>query len=172
MHETRADLDALQRLLDDSYSRAGNHLRSILTPERRLGAERLCALLRRVCILHLATVSSAGEPRVAPIDGVFFRARFYVGASAESLRARHLHRNPAVSAAHTRGERLSVLVHGTAVEVDCADPGETPLRDYFREAYGWKEGEFGSWGKAPFWRIEPRFIFAAALDLALLSADP
>lgn len=164
MHEARADLLALQRLLDDSYARAGSHLRSIQTPARRLSAARLCELLQSVCVLDLATVNRAGEPRVAPIDGVFFRGRFIVGTPADSLRLRHLRRNPAVSAAHTRGEELTVLVHGTAVEVDCASPDESPLRDCFREVYGPGYDTFGSWGKPGFWRIEPRFMFAAALS--------
>ena len=38
MHETSADLAALQDLLDRSYASAGAHLRRIHTPERRLSA--------------------------------------------------------------------------------------------------------------------------------------
>jgi hypothetical protein len=38
MHETSQDLARLQRLLDESYEKAGEHLRSIITPERRLNA--------------------------------------------------------------------------------------------------------------------------------------
>ena len=38
MHENDGDLSALQLLLDDSYARAGAHLRSIHTPERRVHA--------------------------------------------------------------------------------------------------------------------------------------
>jgi hypothetical protein len=162
MHESGADLEALQKLLDESYARAGAHLRAIHRPERRLDAAKLCGRLQGICILDLATVTRAGEPRVAPIDALFFRARFCVGTTADSLRARHLRRQPAVSAALTCGEELTVLVHGTAVEVDCADPGELPLRDCFREAYGYDTS--GSWGKGAFWRIEPRLMFAAALS--------
>jgi hypothetical protein len=33
MHETRDDLVRLQNLLDDSYAKAGEHLRSIITPD-------------------------------------------------------------------------------------------------------------------------------------------
>ena len=164
MRESRADLEALQELLDDSYARAGAHLRSIHRPERRLGADRLCSRLQGICVLDLATVTRAGEPRVAPIDGLFFRARFVVGTPPDSLRLRHLRRNPAVSAAHSRGEELTVLVHGTAVEVDCASPDESALRDCFREAYGPGYDTFGSWGKPGIWRIEPRFMFAAELS--------
>ena len=68
-----------------------------------------------------------------------------------------------MSAAHTRGEEVTVLVHGAAVAVDCGDPAELALRDCFRAAYGWRAGDFGAWGKAPFWRIEPAQMFAAKL---------
>lgn len=162
MHETPDEVAALQRLLDGSYARAGAHLLGIHSEPRRLRAARLCELLVRVCILDVATVSSRGEPRVAPLDGLFFHGRFVVGTSPTSLRFRHLARNAAVSAAHTRGEELSVLVHGTAVAIDTNGPREEPLHEFFREIYGPDYDSWGFWGKAGFWRIEPKLMFAAA----------
>ena len=41
MHETADDLARLQALLDRSYESAGRHLRSVITPERRLSAADL-----------------------------------------------------------------------------------------------------------------------------------
>ena len=38
MHESPADIEALQELLDRSYAEAGAHLLKIHTPDRRLGA--------------------------------------------------------------------------------------------------------------------------------------
>lgn len=46
MHETPDDLRELQRVLDESYARAGEHLRSIFTPERRMSAEEVVRTLR------------------------------------------------------------------------------------------------------------------------------
>ncbi len=60
MYETDGDLAELQRLLDDSYSRAGEHLRSIWGPDSRLDAVSLCAELTGVQVLDLATVTRAG----------------------------------------------------------------------------------------------------------------
>jgi hypothetical protein len=57
VHETTDDIETLQHLLDASYARAGEHLRGIVTPDRRLAAEPLCELLQRVCVLALATVT-------------------------------------------------------------------------------------------------------------------
>jgi hypothetical protein len=47
VHERPEDIAAVQRLLDSTYARAGAHLLSIHTPERRLGAERVCELRGR-----------------------------------------------------------------------------------------------------------------------------
>ena len=74
MHETAEDVAWLQDLLDRSYERAGDHLRSITTPPRRIPAGELGPLLTGVQIIDLATVTARGEPRAGPVDGLFFRA--------------------------------------------------------------------------------------------------
>src|SRR6476646_7539924 len=104
MHETAADLAALQPLLDASYARIGAHMRSIHTPERRVAASDLAHVLRGVRVLDLATVTASCEPRVSPVDGLFYRGRFYFGAGEEAARFRHLRARPQVSACHTIGE--------------------------------------------------------------------
>src|SRR5207244_9551261 len=86
VHETAEDLAALQRLLDDSHARAGRHLRSIFDDERRIPALDLPALLGGVQVLNLATVTKAGEPRLAPVDGLVYRARFRLGPARDSAR--------------------------------------------------------------------------------------
>src|SRR5919112_2997363 len=122
MHETAEDLIELTALLDRSYARAGDHLRSIFTPERRIPAAVLAALLPGVQVLNLATVNRACAPRVAPVDGLFYRGRFWFGSAAASVRFSHLRERPKVSASHTRGEELAVIVHGTATLVEAGDP--------------------------------------------------
>src|SRR5690349_629062 len=57
VHETPADLTALQDLLDRSYAAAGRHLLSIITPQRRLSAEQVTNRLTGMCLLALATVT-------------------------------------------------------------------------------------------------------------------
>ena len=54
MHETGDDLRALQQLLDRSYDAAGEHLRRITTPERRLDADDVSSRLTGMCLLALA----------------------------------------------------------------------------------------------------------------------
>src|SRR3954468_5696022 len=118
MHETQADLDALQDLLDRSYAAAGAHLLRIHTPDRRLRAEQLAEQLTGMCLLALATVTSDGRPLVGPVDGIFYRGAFHFGSSPDSGRFRHIRRAPHVSAPHLPGEELAVTVHGLATLVD------------------------------------------------------
>ena len=136
MHETPADLQALQALLDASYVRAGAHLRAIWGPERRLNAPQVSAELAGVQVLDLATVTRRGEPRVAPVDGLFFRGRLWFGSAANSVRFANLRANPAVSGAITRGsETFLVVVHGRAVELDPRGAEAQGFAAYPREIY-------------------------------------
>jgi hypothetical protein len=141
MFETPNDLRELTELLDRSYARAGDHLRSIFTPERRIAAGELVALLPGVQVLNLATVTRACAPRVAPVDGLFYRGQFWFGSAAASVRFTHLRERPQVSASHTRGEELAIVVHGTAALIDTGDPAHDGFADYYRDVYGfgWTE---------------------------------
>jgi Pyridoxamine 5'-phosphate oxidase len=127
VHETPADLAALQDLLDRSYAAAGPHLLRIHTPERRMTAEQLAERL----------------PLVGPVDGIFFRGAFHFGSSADSVRFRHIRARPHVSATHLPGEELAVTVHGRAELVDTG-PGSglrQVLLDIYTPRYGaeWEE---------------------------------
>ena len=135
MHETAEDLARLQRLLDDSYSSAGDHLRSIITPERRVPAADLVARLQGMCLLVLATVSSEGRPVSGAVDGIFHRGHFYFGSAPDSLRFRHIHRDPAVSATHLPSESFAVSVHGRAVPVDVSPAGQADVRRALIDVY-------------------------------------
>ena len=136
MRETEDDLRTLSRLLDESYASAGEHLRSIFTPERRMSAEEVVRTLRGVFVLHLGTVTSSGQPRVAPIDGLFLRGRLWFGVPPGAVRIAHLRARPSVSACYTLGEELCVIVHGTAREIREGEPTYAEYETYGREAYG------------------------------------
>jgi nitroimidazol reductase NimA-like FMN-containing flavoprotein (pyridoxamine 5'-phosphate oxidase superfamily) len=118
VHETAADIAALQELLDASHAAAGVHLRNIITAERRLTAEQVAERLTGMRLLALATVTADGRPIVGPVDGIFYRGAFHFGSSPESVRLRHISRRPQVSATHLPGEELAVTVHGRAVPID------------------------------------------------------
>ena len=163
MHETPDDQLALQRVLDRSYEGAGEHLRSIFTPQRRIDAADLVEVLRGVCVLDLATVTADGEPRVAPVDGLFFRGHFWFGSAENSVRFQHIRSRPSVSAAHTRGEDLCVIVHGVAHEIDKSEPRSEAFRDFNREVYGAVWDSWGYWPSMPYAVIEPARMYAAAM---------
>ena len=135
MHESPADLAALQELLDRSYAVAGPHLRRIITPERRLTAEQVAERLTGMRLLALATVTADGRPIVGPVDGIFFRGAFHFGSSPDSVRFRHIRARPQVSATHLPGEELAVTVHGRASMVDVRDESGAGFRRALLEIY-------------------------------------
>jgi len=159
VYETAEELQALQDLLDASFARTGEHLRRIWGEETRIGAEELAADLTGVQVLDLATVTPRAEPRVAPVDGLFFRGRFWFGSAPDSTRFRNIRRNPAVSGSVTKGlETFLVLVHGVAVETDPRGPEAGGFADYARETYDfdWDAAH----PEAPYARIEARTLLA------------
>jgi hypothetical protein len=135
VHESSADIAALQRLLDRSYATAGAHLLSIHTPERRLSAEQVAARLTGMRLLALATVTADGRPIVGPVDGIFYRSAFHFGSAPDSMRFRHIRRRPQVSATHLPGEELAVTVHGHAVPVDVHSDHNVGFRRALLEVY-------------------------------------
>jgi nitroimidazol reductase NimA-like FMN-containing flavoprotein (pyridoxamine 5'-phosphate oxidase superfamily) len=135
VHETPADLVALQSLLDRSYATAGRHLRSIITPERRLTADEVADRLTGMRLLVLATVTADGRPIVGPVDGIFFRGSFHFGSAPDSVRFRHIRNRPQVSATHLPGEELAVTVHGRAVPLDIQSSTEAEFRQTLLEIY-------------------------------------
>jgi hypothetical protein len=54
----------LQSVLDTTYAAAGRHLRSVITPDRRLTAERVADLLQGMCLLALAAFVEKGRRSV------------------------------------------------------------------------------------------------------------
>jgi hypothetical protein len=160
VNESAADLEDLQALLDSSHRRGGGHLRSILGDKPPLNAGEVVALLSGMQVIDLATVTAKGEPRVAPVDGHFFRARWHFGSARHSARARHLAARPAASIAHTRGEELGVVAHGRTVEVDLRSSEQAPLLAHLRSVYP----TFDDWASldGPFWRLDAQRMFVYA----------
>lgn len=157
MEETAADLLELQTLLDESHARAGAHLRSVITDERRMTAVEVADALPGMRLLALATVTERGEPRVGPVDAFFYRGRFWFGSSPSSARFRHLRTRSAVSATHVPAESLAVTVHGRAAVVDLAAPEHAGFRAICVAYYG---PEWNDWGAgAQYARIDAHAMF-------------
>ena len=135
MHESQADLEALEDLLDRSYAAAGAHLLRIHTPERRLGAAEVVERLTGMCLLTLTTVTADCRPIAGPVDGIFYRGAFHFGSSPDSVRFRHIRSRPQVSATHLPGEELGITVHGRALPVDTSAGGEGGFRQALLDIY-------------------------------------
>jgi uncharacterized pyridoxamine 5'-phosphate oxidase family protein len=163
VHETAEDLRALQELIDRSYAAAGSHLLRIHTPERRLGAAELAERLTGMRLLALATVTADGRPVVGPVDGIFFRGAFHFGSAPDSVRFRHIDRNPWVSATHLPGEELAVTVHGRALPVDVSSgPFREALLDIYVPRYGESWADMLESG-ARYARIEAERMFTFSM---------
>ncbi len=166
MHETEADLAALQEVLDRSYANAGDHLLRIHGAERRLSATQVAERLDGMRLLALATSTQDGRPIVGPVDGIFYRGAFHFGSSPDSVRFRHIAKRPAVSATHLPGEELAVTVHGRAEIVDMKDEENAGIRaailGIYVPRYGpeWEEDIMDS--GALYARIEAERMFTYA----------
>ncbi len=157
MYESAADVQELQELLDRTYADAGEHLRGITTPERRMSAEETIEFLQGMCLLALATVTADGRPLVGPVDGHFYKGQFWFGSSPTSVRYRHIQARPYVSATHTPAESHSVTVHGTAGLVDVNLPEHAEFREHCVALYG---EEWLNWGAGAFYaRIHAEKMF-------------
>jgi len=164
VEETPEDFARLQALLDWSYEQSGEHLREVITPERRIDARALATLMTGVRVLALATVTADGRPLVGPVDGLFYRGHWWFGSSPRAVRIRHLRARTSVSATHTIGEELAVTVHGQARIVDLEHGDQAGFAAHCLAVYG---PEWHEWGApATYARIEPDrlYTFAAASE--------
>ncbi len=146
MLENPEEIARLQELLDRSAAGAGEHLRGIITSERRLSAARLTQRLRGMRLLVLATVTADGRPLAGPVDGYFLHGSFWFGSARNSVRMRHLAARPAVSATHLPGDELAVTVHGRAELSEMRDPACAELRQAMLDHYVPLQGpQFETW---------------------------
>src|SRR5688572_28573839 len=144
MYETEDDIRRLQQLLDRTLAAANPHLVSIVSPERRLTARQVVTYLQGTKHVAFATVNERGEPRVAPLDGVFVHGRFTVSTGARAARLKHLRANPACSAVHMDGDRVGIAAHGHARILEQGDEGVEELDRVWTEIY--RSSPF-SWGE-------------------------
>lgn len=171
MEETAEDIAELEEILDRSYGRAGKNLGDIHGRGRRLSAAELSERLKGPRWLVVATVSSDCRPFTAQVDGTFYRGRFYFGVNDKcSLKARHLERNPAVSATHIPDDNWVVTVHGRAERMNVGRDGEPGIKRVLIETYKQRYGP--EWTAEAlmsgpiYFRIEPTRMFS--IDLAEL----
>jgi hypothetical protein len=169
VHESAAEIAALQQLLNRSYASAGAHLLRIHTPERRASAEDIVGRLTGMCLLVVTTITADCRPIGGPVDGIFYRGAFHFGSSPDSVRFRHIRKRPHVTATHVPGEEFAVTVHGRAVPVDVRDDEHAGFRQTLLDVYvprygaGWE----GFLDSGPVYaRIEAERMFAFTMPPA------
>jgi nitroimidazol reductase NimA-like FMN-containing flavoprotein (pyridoxamine 5'-phosphate oxidase superfamily) len=165
MFETAEELTSLDTLLAESFDRAGEHLTSIISSDRRLSAADLARYLVGVRHLVVATVTAEGEPRCSAVDGLFIHGHFWFSTAGQSIKARHLEHRPAISGAHVVGDDVAVFVHGDARMVR-GGPGEADgIRHFWTEVY---DASPEDWVTSPsdarYVEIVPSSIFSYAFS--------
>jgi Pyridoxamine 5'-phosphate oxidase len=136
VYETDVEFDDLQQLLDRSFAVSSEHLRSIMTPERRLDSRRLVTELDGVCVLSVATVTARGEPRLSAVDGHFLHGHWFFATDGGSPKVRQLAARPAVSAAYTPRDGLGVFCHGQAHRLERGSAQFDALDRHWTVMYG------------------------------------
>jgi len=136
MYETDEEIARLQRLLNDSMSKAGSHVRSIFSPDHWLSARQVCGFMQGVKQVSVATVNSKEEPRVAPVDSVLFHGKFFISTDMRSFRARHLQKNPHMSLTYFESADPVIIASGKADFVNKDDPDFASLDSEWVKTYG------------------------------------
>ena len=157
-------MTTLQELLDASIARAGEYLRrSFRMPQHSLNAAQLTNHLEGEPItIALATVTSKGEPRVAPVGAIFHAGRFAVPILRTAARVKHVRRNPAVSLSLDEDNDFAVIVHGKARVVQDGDEFDALVA---RQRATGEGGTVLSWGpreEVAFLVVDPDVMFTFA----------
>ena len=160
MLETDAEITALQGLLDRSHASSTEHLRGIISEDRRLTATDVVALLTGMRVISVATVTAHGHPRISAMDGHFLHGTWSFSTSATAAKARHMHARPDVSVAHVDGEEMAVFSHGRVEEMRESDADWDETLDHWTSHYG---SSPLSWGeKIVLYRYRPHWMVGYA----------
>jgi hypothetical protein len=164
MNETEDQIIELQAIIDRSFDRVGPQAAAIMSAERRLSARQVIKYLEGMKHIVVGTVTSKGEPRVAPVDGHFLRGRFWFGTGSGAFRIQHLRRNRALSAFHLAGDELGIVVHGRATLFATGGPEAEEMRANYTKYYGSDPYTWPGAGEVAWVRIDPTIMTTFAMD--------
>ncbi|MFL5665760.1 MAG: pyridoxamine 5'-phosphate oxidase family protein [Ktedonobacteraceae bacterium] len=157
MRETQEDIERLQALLDTSIERAGAFLRrSFQMPQHSLTAQQLIDCWLDVQTVALATVTTRGELRVAPIGSLLYRGEIYIPTVATAARTHHVMKRPAVSLTLFRENELAIIVHGSAAIIAPDHVDFETLENLLYVSIHTKAGE---WGEGVYLHIQAEAIY-------------
>src|SRR5207248_1291113 len=157
MRETQEDIERLQTLLDNSIKRAGAFLRrSFQMPEHSLTPKQLIDCWLDVQPVALATITTRGEPRIAPISSLLYQGDIYIPTVATAARTRHVMKRPAVSLTLFRENELAIIVHGSAAIIS---PDHTEFETLENLLYACTQTKAGEWGEGVYLHIQAEVIY-------------
>ena len=159
MFETETEIQWLQEMLDAHLGRANEHMRAIVTPERRLTARQVGTYLQGTKHVAFANVTRRGEPRVSPLDALFIHGRFTLSTSPAATKVGQLRRDPRCSAVHMDGDRIAVAVNGKVEWIRPGHPDHDEIHATWTKTY---ESDPYTWGDIVLFRIEPTTMWAYA----------
>ena len=137
MRETKAEIAALQALIDTSHHRLGPHMKGITHPDKyALTAAQVVKLLDGMKTVAVAAPSPKGDPLVAPMDGWFLHGKFFFSSSADSIRIKGLRTLPRASIAYYEGEKFLINAHGPVVLMFKGHPEVGEIDQQFKDHYG------------------------------------
>jgi hypothetical protein len=169
MLDSPEEITELQRLLDAAYDRSTEHLRDIITDQRRLDAQEMVQVLTGMCTLNLATVTAHNEPRISAVDGHFLHTRWVFSTSGTAAKARHLRARPAASVSYVDGERIGVFSHGQVEFLTPEHPDFAEIEAHLTAHYG---SSPSSWGpEIVYLRLQPSWMVGYAFDKAAVLKD-
>lgn len=160
MLETDVEVADLQRLFDRTLRTANPHMRSIVSPERRLTAGQVVAYLQGTKHVVFATVAD-DVPRASPLDALFIHGRFTMSTGQRASKVRHLRANPACSAVHMDGDRIAVVANGRVEWIERDHPDHDVIHGTWTTTY---RSDPYTWGDVVFFRLLPTTMWAYAFD--------
>jgi GNAT superfamily N-acetyltransferase len=125
-------------------------------PEHSLTAQQLIDSWLDVQTVELATVTTRGEPRIAPIGSLLYRGDIYIPTVATAARTRHVMKRPAVSLTLFRENELAILVHGSAAILSLDHADFETLENLL---YASTQTKAGQWGDGVYLHIQAEAIY-------------
>jgi general stress protein 26 len=159
LYETEAELSELEKLVEKSKLKSGDHLSSLFGQGEWLSGKQVAHHLQGIGNVALATVNSRMEPRVAPMEAALLHGRFYIAVQGDSTRVRQLTKTPAASLTYTRDDDVLITVNGNATFVRKGEPDFVGLDAEWSKKYGG-----GVRDNFVFIKLEPTHITAFALN--------
>jgi hypothetical protein len=105
----------IQRLLDDSLSRAGQAVRETFDhTTRRLSARQFVELWNGCRLKAMATTGASGAPHIAPVHAEFVNGRLRSTIFDNAVRLRDIQSNPEVALTTWAQNGATAIVYGRA----------------------------------------------------------